>query len=172
MERTSLSVGVYRVRQTNQSIRSLPQIEAKTPEDSAGWRLRVGERPNLRRQISILVFGFPEPFEISWRHVLVAGSGNENMAGIPPPRSDIVIQNHCAPDLGPQIKEPQQRLSDRIEYDPTDKRDRDRTKIANHNSPFLRGCRVALNSSVKRAKQPASIRRLPIPGTHSPRPAP
>lgn len=27
-------------------------------------RLRVGERPNLRRQISILAFGFLEPFEI------------------------------------------------------------------------------------------------------------
>ena len=47
-------------------------MEAKPPQNSAGRRLRIGESPNLRCQISILVFGFLKPFEIIWYHVLVA----------------------------------------------------------------------------------------------------
>jgi hypothetical protein len=48
------------------------------------------------------------------------------------PRSDIVVQNQCPPNLSPQIEEPQQRFPDRIENDPTDKGCRDRPKIADH----------------------------------------
>jgi hypothetical protein len=44
----------------------------------------------------------------------------------------LSYKNRCAPNLGPQIKESQQRLSDHIENDPTHQRDRNWTEVANH----------------------------------------
>jgi hypothetical protein len=48
--------------------------------------LRVSERAHLRRQIPILVFGFLKPFEVVWRHVLVARGQNADVVVFPPTR--------------------------------------------------------------------------------------
>jgi hypothetical protein len=71
-----------------QSGRSLSHIKAEPSEDGAGRRLCIGECPNLRRQIPVLVFGFLKSFEVIWGH-LVANCGNVKIVACAPARSDV-----------------------------------------------------------------------------------
>ncbi|WP_156041768.1 hypothetical protein [Bradyrhizobium sp. URHD0069] len=70
------------------------------------------------------MFCFLETFDIVGRRVSTS-DGDDRITNLSPPRPDIVVQDHRATNLGSQVNEPQQRLSDRIKNDPAKKGDRD-----------------------------------------------
>jgi hypothetical protein len=89
VESPGLPIGVYGVRQADQTGRGLSNIITKPPKNDTGRRLRVGECPNLRPQIAILMFGFLQPFEIIWSRVLVVTSRRGHC------RARSIEHGHC-----------------------------------------------------------------------------
>ena len=82
--------------------------------------MRVSERAHLRRQIPILVFGFLKPFEVVWRHVLVARGQNADVVVFPPTRLTLSYKIIVRLTSVLKSKNLSSGFSDRIENDPAD----------------------------------------------------